>query len=834
MHAMPKPRCWSFKIKPLLFLLLFLVGLQLLNACNNHFYTGIDDTQSSVHEGDSEVSINKSFSIHFTAPVKTETVTPQSFFLVQQGRASLSENILSTLPRRAICDPNLALEASVTCSSEVECTLIPETLLEKGHEYLLCLTREIEFIQPEIYGTFRDKSIHFTTSSALLESLTLSPSDTDLKIGDTQQFTVTGTYDNGLTALLNIGLVWSSSNNSIVNISESGLATALAEGQATIMATESLTQLQASSVVIVSAASGEASHYTLGGSISGLEGDTVVLQNNGGDDLTLTVNGDFTFDASVLDGESYAVSVLIQPAGKLCTILNGSGTISGANVTHVRITCSATSYTVGGSVSGLTGTLVLQNNNGDNLSLTQNGSFTFATPIADHLTYNVTILTQPAGQSCSILGGNGSLSSANVTSVSVSCSANTFTLGGVLSGASGLVVLQNNAGNNLSLSSNGSFTFSAAINDGASYSVTIFSKPSTQTCIVNNGSGTLNGANITNISVSCSTNTYSVGGSISGLSGTVVLQNNLGDNLSRAANGSFTFTTPITDGTGYSVTVFTQPTGQTCTPSNHSGTLNGTNITNVSITCSTNSYTIGGNLSGLSGTLVLQNNGSDNLSRSSDGSFTFATSVAHGGGYNVTVLTQPAGQTCTPSNNAGTVDGANITSVSVSCLTAPTISLNDINKNNGDAPFTLSPTSNSGGSFSYFSSNHSVATVSGNTVTIVGAGSTTITANQAASGMYTSGSTTATLTVGPDTCGLTDPCLNGGTCTNVFSGNYTCSCPTGYSGTNCELDGFNCDENSGTPCLNGGICTPTPAHGECTCPQCYMGPQCDQYDSSCA
>ena len=67
----------------------------------------------------------------------------------------------------------------------------------------------------------------------------------------------------------------------------------------------------------------------------------------------------------------------------------------------------------------------------------------------------------------------------------------------------------------------------------------------------------------------------------------------------------------------------------------------------------------------------------------------------------------------------------------------------------GDAPFTITaPTSNSAGSFTYTSSNTSVATVSGDVITIVGVGSSVITATQAADGAYSSGSVTATLVVG--------------------------------------------------------------------------------------
>jgi hypothetical protein len=81
-----------------------------------------------------------------------------------------------------------------------------------------------------------------------------------------------------------------------------------------------------------------------------------------------------------------------------------------------------------------------------------------------------------------------------------------------------------------------------------------------------------------------------------------------------------------------------------------------------------------------------------------------------------------------------------------------------ITKVNGDAPFDLTaPTSTSPGTFSYTSSNPLVATISGSTVTIVGQGTATITADQAASGFFTTGSITATLTVAASTIPLTGP-----------------------------------------------------------------------------
>ena len=50
-----------------------------------------------------------------------------------------------------------------------------------------------------------------------------------------------------------------------------------------------------------------------------------------------------------------------------------------ANITNVAVTCTAaTTYSVGGTVSGLSGTVVLQDNGGDDLSVGASGAFTFA------------------------------------------------------------------------------------------------------------------------------------------------------------------------------------------------------------------------------------------------------------------------------------------------------------------------------------------------------------------------------------------------------------------------------------------------------------------------
>ena len=320
---------------------------------------------------------------------------------------------------------------------------------------------------------------------------------------------------------------------------------------------------------------------------------------------------------------------------------NGVGTVPGSNVNNVSVTCSINTFTVGGSVSGLTsgGSIELQNNGADSQILTADGAFIFAAQ-ADGTGYNVSVATQPVGQTCSVTSGMGTLAGADVGGISVSCVDNSYTIGGSLSGlvAGDSVVLQNNAGDNLTLMANGAFNFATPVDFGDPYSASVLSQPTgpTETCTIANASGTTPAGNINNIVITCAVNSIQIGGAVSGLASgnNLTLQLNGADDQVLTGNGSFSFT-PIADGSTYSVTVSSQPTGQTCSVASGSGTLAGSAVTNVAVSCLDNQYTVGGLLSGLvaGDTVVLQNNSGDALTLAADGAFTFATAgVAVAGG----------------------------------------------------------------------------------------------------------------------------------------------------------------------------------------------------------
>ena len=90
---------------------------------------------------------------------------------------------------------------------------------------------------------------------------------------------------------------------------------------------------------------GGSNTYSVGGSVSGLVG-TLVLQNNAGDDLTITADGNFTFPTRLASGSAFQVSVSSQPSNQTCNVSNGSGTVSG-NITSVDVACTSLYSTIG-------------------------------------------------------------------------------------------------------------------------------------------------------------------------------------------------------------------------------------------------------------------------------------------------------------------------------------------------------------------------------------------------------------------------------------------------------------------------------------------------------
>jgi cysteine-rich repeat protein len=425
--------------------------------------------------------------------------------------------------------------------------------------------------------------------------------------------------------------------------------------------------------------------FSIGGTVTGLMpgGGSVVLADDGGDMVTVSTDGPFIFAMKLMSGQSYDVTVATQPsATQTCVVTGGTGTVVAGDVMSIAINCSTTGYTIGGTIAGLTGTVVLADNAANPLTINSNGSFAFPTPLPAGTGYDVTVLTQPSGptQSCTVGAGSGTVGTANVTNVVVTCSTSKFTVSAHVTGLAGTgLVLQDNGGDDLSVTADGLVTFATSIASGQMYDVTVSVPPSSplQTCTVATGMGTVTNANVATAVVNCVTNAFTIGGTVSNLAGSgLVLQDNAADNLPVNADGSFTFPTPVPSGDMYDVTVLVQPSSPTqiCTvvPMSASGTVGTANVTGVTISCVTQSFTVGGMVTGLAGTgLVLQDNDGDNLAIAMNESFTFVTPVVSGQPFAVSTFQPPSGpsQTCAVTNGSGTMGGANVTNVLVTCTT---------------------------------------------------------------------------------------------------------------------------------------------------------------------
>jgi hypothetical protein len=116
------------------------------------------------------------------------------------------------------------------------------------------------------------------------------------------------------------------------------------------------------------------------------------------------------------------VTVKTQPNSERCQVANGSGQVGSVAVTNVIVTCKAATYTIGGTITGLSATGLVLANGTDSVSPAAGAtSFTFATALTSGSSYTVTVKTQPNKEVCQVANGSGQVGSVAVTNVMVIC-----------------------------------------------------------------------------------------------------------------------------------------------------------------------------------------------------------------------------------------------------------------------------------------------------------------------------------------------------------------------------------------------------------------------------
>lgn len=180
--------------------------------------------------------------------------------------------------------------------------------------------------------------------------------------------------------------------------------------------------------------------YTLGGTISGLDGIGFTLTNSyDGSTLPVAVaSGTFAFTQTYEAGTPYNVTVATQPNHPVqdCLITNGSNTFPANNVTTIAINCTSTAFPIEITAIGISsGSLTLSNNGNETIVISSDGLHRFPTNLPPSSTYNVQIVSAPANHQCVLSSSSGTI--AGTVSIQANCFSLNFDLttprnGGIL------------------------------------------------------------------------------------------------------------------------------------------------------------------------------------------------------------------------------------------------------------------------------------------------------------------------------------------------------------------------------------------------------------------
>jgi hypothetical protein len=428
----------------------------------------------------------------------------------------------------------------------------------------------------------------------------------------------------------------SSQNATITNANLAGVA---------FNATATVTPTYSISGTISSAASGAGAIVTLNGTASA--------------STTASSSGSFTF--SGLSNGSYTVTVI--KSGFTFSPGTQSETVNNANVTGVNFSATALTYSLSGTISpaanGSGATVVLSGASGASTTADGNGNFSFS-----GLTVGpYTVTASKSGYTLSPSSQSETISASNITGVSFTATAVTYSISGTISpaasGSGATVVLSGTSGATTTANSSGAFTFTGLSNGSytltASKSGYTFS-PSTQTETISNSS-------LASVNFSAAVTTYSVSGTISpaanGAGATVVLSGTSAATTTANGSGAFTFS-GLSNG---SYTVVASKSGFNFSPANQAETVAGANVGGVNFTATAvaqSTYSITGTITpttnGSGTTVTLSGSASATTTTDSNGNYSF--SGLSGGSY--TLTPHKSGFSFGPSTESASISTANV------------------------------------------------------------------------------------------------------------------------------------------------------------------------------
>ncbi len=169
--------------------------------------------------------------------------------------------------------------------------------------------------------------------------------------------------------------------------------------------------------------------FFIGGEVTGLAaGNSVTLDlNSAYEQLHINSNGAFAFVNPLIGESQYIITIENQPTSpsQTCVVINGTGQINASDIDDVRIICTDDLFFIGGSVTGLGGgfSLLLRNNNEDEMTVVSSGVFVFNTPLADLQSYEVSmqILPSSTARDCVLNNNSGIIAGDDIDDVVITC-----------------------------------------------------------------------------------------------------------------------------------------------------------------------------------------------------------------------------------------------------------------------------------------------------------------------------------------------------------------------------------------------------------------------------
>lgn len=292
-----------------------------------------------------------------------------------------------------------------------------------------------------------------------------------------------------------------------------------------------------------------------------------------------TINNALLIDTSVVNAIGIPITY---------DVVDSAGNTADTKTRLIFITPVA--YSISANVSGLKAgeSLTITNNSADSVALSSDTAFTFPTEIAEGLSYNVHVSSQPTGQICLVSNGAGT-ALADVSNVLIACSDITYNINVNATGLDvGDTLVMSNNGLTRNLTANGVQEIDTTAYN-AVYDVHIDTPPNNKSCFIGNHSPATSGnahSHMT-VDVECQFINYSLGGTLTGLDAgdTPKLRVEFNNQLTTlSADGPYTLTNTINSGSAYSVTLNKTPNNKTCTITGISGTATA-DVLDINIDC---------------------------------------------------------------------------------------------------------------------------------------------------------------------------------------------------------------------------------------------------------